>query len=109
MTSPVAPTNPSVPCEGGETIEYVIAPGAAQGRLTATAVLWAVEAERSVQVGAGAASTVKVTGVPCRALGAVPATSTVYVPGGVFAPAVSVSVELPPADTVLGTNEAVAP
>src|SRR4051794_30322179 len=56
-----------------------------------------------------AASTVNVTVVPCTALGAVPATSTVYVPGGGFGPGGGWSVEPPPAATVLGPNEAVAP
>jgi hypothetical protein len=55
------------------------------------------------------AVTVRVTEVPCVALGAVPVTVTGYVPGVVLAPTLSVSVEVPPAVTAEGSNEAVAP
>ena len=57
----------------------------------------------------GAAVTVSVTVVLCVALGAVPVTVTVYVPGVVPVPTLNVSVELPPAVTTLGLNDAVAP
>jgi hypothetical protein len=57
----------------------------------------------------GAAVTVSVTVVLCVALGAVPVTVTVYVPGVVEAPTLSVSVELAPAVTAAGLNEAVVP
>ena len=56
----------------------------------------------------GAAVTVKLTEVLCVALAAVPVTVTVYVPG-VALPAPSVSVELAPAVTDVGSREAVAP
>ena len=45
----------------------------------------------------------------CVALGALPVTVTGYVPGAVVASTLSVSVELEPAVTVEGLNEAVAP
>src|SRR5207245_2754873 len=51
---------------------------------------------------------VKVTGVLCVALVPVPVTVMVYVPAAAV-PAPSVSVELPPAVTDAGLNEAVAP
>src|SRR5439155_10468399 len=51
---------------------------------------------------------VKVTGVLCVALAPVPVTVIVYVPAAAV-PAPSVSVELPPAVTDAGLNEAVAP
>src|SRR5439155_948122 len=51
---------------------------------------------------------VKVTGVLCVALAPVPVTVTVYVPAAAV-PAPSVNVELPPAVTDAGLNEAVAP
>src|SRR5207247_9797301 len=56
----------------------------------------------------GAAVTVKLTEVLCVALGAVPVTVRVYVPG-VAVPAPTVSVELPPAVTEVGLSVAVAP
>src|SRR5207253_1856900 len=56
----------------------------------------------------GAAVTVKMTGGMFVALGAGPVIVRVYVPGGAL-PAPSVSVELPPAVTDAGLNEAVAP
>jgi hypothetical protein len=49
------------------------------------------------------------TVVVCVADGAVPVIVTVYVPGVVAAPAASVSVDDPPAVTLVGTNVAVAP
>src|SRR5207302_985401 len=56
----------------------------------------------------GAAVTVKLTEVLCVALVAVPVTVRVYVPAAAV-PAPTVSVELPPAVTDGGLNEAVAP
>src|SRR5260370_69422 len=53
--------------------------------------------------------TMNVTEVECVAEAPVPVTVTVYVPTGVLAPAVSVSVELLPAVTEKGLKEAVAP
>src|SRR5207249_10222605 len=58
-------------------------------------------------VGAGAV-TVRVAEVLCVALGAVPVTASVYVPGGAV-PAPTVSIELPPAVTEVGLSVAVAP
>jgi len=52
---------------------------------------------------------VKETAVVCVAEGPVPVTVTLKVPGVVLAPALSVSVELFPAVTEVGLNEAVAP
>ena len=49
------------------------------------------------------------TVVVCVADGAVPVIVTVYVPGVVAAPAASVSVDDPPAVTLVGVNVAVAP
>jgi hypothetical protein len=54
------------------------------------------------------AFTVRVTGVPCVADGAVPVTVKVYVPGEAV-PAFSESVEDPPAVTLVGLKEAMAP
>jgi hypothetical protein len=56
----------------------------------------------------GGAVTVRVTDVLCVALGAVPVTASVYVPG-VAVPAPMDSVELPPAVTEAGLSVAVAP
>jgi len=53
--------------------------------------------------------TMNVTEVECVAKAPVPVTVTVYVPTGVLAPAVSVSVELLPAVSEEGLKEAVAP
>jgi hypothetical protein len=58
--------------------------------------------------GGGGAVTVNETVVEWVALVPVPVTVTVYVPGAAL-PAPSVSVELPPAVTDVGLNEAVAP
>src|SRR6266550_1378356 len=58
--------------------------------------------------GGGGAVTVKLTEVLCVALAAVPVTVRVYVPGAAV-PAPSVSVELAPAVTDVGSREAVAP
>src|SRR5206468_1478523 len=49
------------------------------------------------------------TVVACVAEGAVPVIVMVYVPGVVAAPAVSVSVDIPPAVALVGENAAVAP
>jgi hypothetical protein len=57
----------------------------------------------------GAAVTVRVTVVACVALVPVPVTVTVYVPGGVVPAVVIVIVELLPAVTAVGLNDAVAP
>src|SRR5262249_32007590 len=57
----------------------------------------------------GLAVTTNDTVVVCVADGAVPVIVTVYVPGVVAAPAVRVSVDEPPAVTLVGANVAVAP
>ena|SRR5882762_8577391 len=57
----------------------------------------------------GAAVTVRVTPVECVALVPVPVTVTVYVPGGVVPAVAIVMVELLPAATAVGLNDAVAP
>src|SRR5262249_58579027 len=57
----------------------------------------------------GLAATTNDTVVVCVADGAVPVIVTVYVPGVVAAPAASVSVDDPPAVTLVGANVAVAP
>src|SRR5438477_9928605 len=57
----------------------------------------------------GAAVTVRVTAVECVALVPVPVMVTVYVPGGVVPAVAIVIVELLPAATAVGLNDAVAP
>src|SRR5256714_9157477 len=57
----------------------------------------------------GAAVTVRVTVVECVAVVPVPVTVTVYVPGAVVPEVAIVMVELLPAVTAVGLNDAVAP